>query len=107
MLIEGGSLDVPAAPLHELLASGLAAAPDDAALVSAERRISWRELEAASTVLAGGYLGLGLEAGDRVASLMPNRIGLAITTSPVSRPAWSRRRSTTDTRSVRSTTRSR
>ncbi|HEX6688440.1 MAG TPA: class I adenylate-forming enzyme family protein [Solirubrobacterales bacterium] len=78
MLIDGAPLDAPAAPLHDLLATGLAAAPDEDAMVSAERRISWRELEEASVVLAGGYRELGLEAGDRVASLMPNRIGLAI-----------------------------
>jgi long-chain acyl-CoA synthetase len=78
MLIDGGTLDAPAAPLHELLAQGLAAAPDEAALVSAERQISWRELEEASLRLAGGYLALGLEPGDRIASLMPNRIGLAV-----------------------------
>ena len=78
MQIDGGPLDAPAAPLHDLLVVGLAAAPDEAALVSAERRVSWRELEEASLALAGGYLGLGLRPGDRVASLMPNRIGLAI-----------------------------
>jgi acyl-CoA synthetase (AMP-forming)/AMP-acid ligase II len=78
MLIDGGMLEAPAAPLHELLAEGLAAGPDEAAMVSAERRISWRELEEASIRLVGAYLGLGLEPGDRIASLMPNRIGLAI-----------------------------
>jgi long-chain acyl-CoA synthetase len=78
MLIDGGALEAPAAPLDELLREGLAAAPDAAALVSAERQISWRELEEASLALAGGYRRLGLEKGDRIASLMPNRIGLAI-----------------------------
>ncbi len=78
MLIDGAPLDAPAAPLHDLLAGGLAAAPDEDALVSAERRITWRELEEASARLAGGYLGLGLEPGDRISSLMPNRIALVI-----------------------------
>lgn len=78
MLIDGGTLEAPAAPLHELPAAGLGAAPDELALVSAERRISWAELEAASLTLAGGYRGLGLEPGDRIASLMPNRIALVI-----------------------------
>ncbi len=76
MLIDGTPLDSPAAPLHDLLAAGLAAGPGKAALVSAERRISWHELEAASVTLAGAYRGLGLEPGDRIASLMPNRIAL-------------------------------
>lgn len=78
MLIEGRPLEAPAASLHELLATGLAAHPDDLALVSAERRMSWRELEQASLRLAGGYLELGLERGDRIASLMPNRIALVV-----------------------------
>ena len=47
-------------------------------MVSAEERMTWRQLEEASLRLAGGYLALGLAAGDRIASLMPNRIGLAI-----------------------------
>jgi acyl-CoA synthetase (AMP-forming)/AMP-acid ligase II len=78
MPIDGGTLDAPAAPLHELLAEGLAVAPDELALISAEGRISWRELEAASLALARGYRSLGLAPGDRIASLMPNRIGLAV-----------------------------
>lgn len=78
MLIDGALLEAPAAPLHELLAVGLAARPDEAALVSAERQVSWRELEDASIVLAAGYRQLGLGPGDRIASLMPNRIALVI-----------------------------
>jgi long-chain acyl-CoA synthetase len=76
VLIEGRQLDDLAAPLHDLLRVGLESAPDDVAVVSAEREISWRELEERSAGLAGAYLGLGLEPGDRVASLMPNRIWL-------------------------------
>jgi long-chain acyl-CoA synthetase len=78
MLIDGAPLDAPAAPLHDLLWAGLEAAPDEVALVSAEGQMTWRQLEEASLRLAGGYLALGLEPGDRIASLMPNRIGLAI-----------------------------
>jgi long-chain acyl-CoA synthetase len=78
MSIDGAALEAPAAPLHELLREGLAAAPDEAALVSADGRISWRALEEASLALASGYRALGLGPGDRLASLMPNRIGLAI-----------------------------
>ncbi len=78
MLIDGAPLEAPAAPLHELLGAGLAAGPDEVALVSAERRATWRELEDASLRLAGAYRDLGLDRGDRIASLMPNRIGLVI-----------------------------
>ncbi len=47
-------------------------------MVSADRSLTWRELEDASTGLARSYLGLGLQPGDRVASLMPNRIDLVV-----------------------------
>ena len=78
MLIEGDSLQEPAPPLEDLLAVGLAAGPAELALVSAERAMTWAELEAESDRLAGGYRALGLEPGDRLASLMPNRIALAV-----------------------------
>jgi acyl-CoA synthetase (AMP-forming)/AMP-acid ligase II len=47
-------------------------------MVSSERSMTWRELEAESNALAGGYRALGLAAGDRIASLMPNRINLVV-----------------------------
>jgi len=78
MLLQGDPLADPAAPLNDLLRVGLDAAPDDIALVSADRSLTWRELERASAALAGGYRGLGLKVGDRVASLMPNRIALVV-----------------------------
>ncbi len=78
MLIEGGRLEAPAPPLHELLAVGLATRPDEPALVSATDSISWRELDERTTTLALAYRELGLSPGDRLASLMPNRIALAI-----------------------------
>jgi long-chain acyl-CoA synthetase len=78
MLLEGARLEAPAAPLNDLLRIGLAAAPDEVAIVSARRALSWRELDGASAALAGGYRGLGLEPGDRVASLMPNRVDLVV-----------------------------
>lgn len=78
MQIDGSTLERPAPPLNELLRAGLEARPDEVALVSAERALTWRELDAESAQLAGGYRGLGLEAGDRLASLMPNRIDLVV-----------------------------
>jgi acyl-CoA synthetase (AMP-forming)/AMP-acid ligase II len=77
MLIDGAPLDHPAEALDDLLRVGLET-PDDLALVSANRSLSWGELEAESARLAGGYRGTGLEPGDRVASLMPNRIDLVV-----------------------------
>jgi len=78
MQIDGTPLDTPAAPLNELLRIGLGAIPDEAALVSASRSLSWRELEEESARLAGAYRGVGLKPGDRIASLMPNRIDLVV-----------------------------
>jgi long-chain acyl-CoA synthetase len=78
MQIDGSTLERPAPPLDELLRAGLEARPDEVALVSAERALTWRELDAESARLAAGYRGLGLEAGDRMASLMPNRIDLVV-----------------------------
>ncbi len=78
VLIDGYPLERPVGPLGELLAGGLAARPDEVAILSADRALSWRELERASDRLAGGYRGLGLVAGDRVASLMPNRVDLVV-----------------------------
>ena len=64
--------------LTDLLRSGLATNPDEPALVSNESRWTWRELDAASNRLAAHYLGHGLEPGDRVASLLPNRGALIV-----------------------------
>ena len=78
MLLDGAELDAPAAPLNELLRIGLDSAPDEIAIVSVTRALTWRELDRASAALAGGYRALGLQAGDRLASLMPNRIDLVV-----------------------------
>lgn len=78
MPIDGTPVGAPADPLPRVLRAGLEANPDDAALVSADEEMTWRELDDASTRLALGYRHLGLEGGDRIASLMPNRIALAV-----------------------------
>jgi long-chain acyl-CoA synthetase len=78
MLIDGAQLDAPARPFDELLDIGLENGPDEIAIVSATRSLTWRELDRASTALAGGYRSFGLEPGDRLASLMPNRIDLLV-----------------------------
>src|SRR6476620_2745459 len=64
--------------LTRLLDIGLTTKPNEPALISLERKWSWRELEQASTRLAGQYLALGLVPGDRVASLLPNRGALLV-----------------------------
>ena len=77
MALTGPPLDAPV-DLPRILNVGLETKPNDLALVSAETRWTWRELEATSDRLACNLLGLGLQPGDRVASLMPNRAALVI-----------------------------
>src|SRR5688500_10000701 len=76
MPIEGPPL--AARPLSDVLGAGLESEPDAVALASAERTMTWRALDEAASRLAAGYAGLGLAPGDRIASLMPNRIDLAV-----------------------------
>jgi long-chain acyl-CoA synthetase len=78
MLIEGRALEAPRRGLHDLLRDGLEAAPEARAVVSAVRELTWRELDEESTTLAARYRALGLGRGDRLASLMPNRIDLLV-----------------------------
>src|SRR4051794_22935803 len=78
MLLDGAQLAGPAAPLDDLLRAALDRSPEEVALVSANRALTWRELDGASAGLAGGYERIGLEQGDRIASLMPNRIDLVV-----------------------------
>src|SRR5215470_5652244 len=77
MPVLGTSLDAPA-DLARLLDPFLARDPDGVAVRSAGGTTSWRALDAASARLARHYRALGLEPGDRVASLMPNRVSLII-----------------------------
>jgi long-chain acyl-CoA synthetase len=78
MLLAGAQLYAPAARLDDPLRAGLDRSPDQVAIVSASRALTWRELDGASAALAGGYLAIGLEQGDRLASLMPNRVDLVV-----------------------------
>ena len=78
MQLDGAALNSPAGPLDDVLRIGLDRAPGEVAIVSADRDLSWRELDRASAALAGGYRRIGLEPGDRIASLMPNRIDLVV-----------------------------
>jgi acyl-coenzyme A synthetase/AMP-(fatty) acid ligase len=77
MPLEGRSLTAPV-DLRDLIGVGLAAEPDAVAVVSATDQMTWRELDVASDRLARNYVALGLEPGDRIASLLPNRILLLV-----------------------------
>lgn len=76
--IEGAPLAEPSAPLGDLLRTGLAGDPDALAVESAYRRLTWAQLADESARLAAGYRSVGLSPGDRVASLMPNRVALVV-----------------------------
>ena len=82
---EGGRVTPLAGPsvkapvnIGDLLRPGLDADPDGLALISVDTRWTWRTLDRLSDRLAQNLLGLGLEPGDRVASLMPNRPALIV-----------------------------
>jgi long-chain acyl-CoA synthetase len=75
MLHSGPALDKPV-DLATLLDFGLSQSPDAQAVLSLEENWTWSELEERSNKLAAHYLCLGLRPGDRIASLMPNRVAL-------------------------------
>jgi len=62
--------------LATVLDAGLKRCPAAPALLSLEGNLTWSELAERSDRLAAHYLSLGLEPGDRIASLMPNRLAL-------------------------------
>ena len=73
----GRAIERPVGPC-DLLRAGLDANPDGLALISADTRWTWRTVNALSDRLAVSLLGLGLNPGDRIASLMPNRPALIV-----------------------------
>src|SRR5262245_53582952 len=64
--------------LRDLLRPALERDPDALAIVGVDGQLTWRELDELSGHLARGYAALGLQRGDRVASLMPNRLLLIV-----------------------------
>ena len=66
----------PERPPHiwALVANSVARNPDGEALVCDGRRLTWRELERAAHAYAKGFHQLGLQAGDRIALLIGNRM---------------------------------
>jgi long-chain acyl-CoA synthetase len=77
MPLEGNVLDA-AVDVRDLLRVGVEREPDAVAVVSATGRMTWRELQVASDRLSRNYLALGLRPGDRIASLLPNRVLLLV-----------------------------
>ena len=77
MPYDGGAVDGPV-DLLRLLSRGGGADPDGEGIVSTWHRFTWQELDEAVDRLTHNYREIGLRPGDRVASLMPNRVDLPI-----------------------------
>jgi long-chain acyl-CoA synthetase len=73
---EAGAPVTAPVQLWSLLQRGLDAGRDRPAILSLEGSWTWGELEDRTNRLAKNYLALGLRPGDRIASLMPNRVAL-------------------------------
>ncbi|WP_216922958.1 class I adenylate-forming enzyme family protein [Synechococcus sp. CCAP 1479/9] len=68
----------PPIDLNRLLETGLGRDPAAAALQDLTHRISWADLDRRAEQLARAYRRLGLQRGDRLASLIPNRVELVV-----------------------------
>lgn len=77
MTLAGPTLD-RSVDLSRLLEKGLRETPDAIAVSSMSEEVTWRELDAQSHNVASNYLSLGLRRGDRIVSLLPNRILLLV-----------------------------
>ena len=75
MPVEGLTL-ATSVDLSRLLEPWVEATPDSPAVHAPDGHLTWRGLDDAATRLAHGYRRLGLASGDRIASLMPNRVSL-------------------------------
>ena len=64
--------------LSRLLEQGLGQKPDAIAVSSMSDGLSWCELDAQSQNLASNYLDIGLRRGDRIVSLLPNRLQVIV-----------------------------
>ncbi|MBT3194131.1 MAG: AMP-binding protein [Verrucomicrobia bacterium] len=59
--------------LHEFLSESAARDPDHVAIIVGDRRLTYAEVEAQSSALAGCLVGSGLKRGDRVGVFLDNR----------------------------------
>jgi acyl-CoA synthetase (AMP-forming)/AMP-acid ligase II len=61
-------------PLHEIYLDALHSAPDKSAIIVDDASLSYREMDELAQLWARAMLRLGIQKGDRVSILMPNRI---------------------------------
>jgi long-chain acyl-CoA synthetase len=64
--------ETPEEPLQEILRGTARRHPEKTALIYLHHRLSYRELDLSSDRFAAYLAGLGLEKGDRVATMLPN-----------------------------------
>ncbi len=77
MTLTGPALD-RSVDLSGLLEKGLGQKPDAIAVSSMNDSLTWSALDTQSRNLAGHYADLGLRRGDRIVSLLPNRLQVIV-----------------------------
>ncbi|MFF9767190.1 amino acid adenylation domain-containing protein [Streptomyces sp. NPDC014636] len=73
------AVDLPVGALHELFAAQAARTPDAVALVSAERELTYRELDGASDALAHRLIDAGVGPSDAVGLLFDRSLAYVVT----------------------------
>jgi long-chain acyl-CoA synthetase len=66
------TVEIPSHTLHESLAMAAGKFPDNTAVIFFDKKMTYRELDAAATKFAAALQGLGVKKGDRVMIYMPN-----------------------------------
>lgn len=66
------TVEIPGHTLHESLAMAARRFPDSTATIFFDRKLTYRDLDAAVTRFASALQGLGVKKGDRVMLFMPN-----------------------------------
>lgn len=77
MPLVGPTLEVPS-DISNIVRDRAGLVPEETAIVSSHSRMTWSELNRAADRWAGALDTLGISMGERVASLMPNRVDLAV-----------------------------
>ena len=70
---------------HDLLADAARRLPDQEALVDADERLTWREVERHVAAIGGGLLERGIRPGDRVALLVGNHNAFVLSLFAIAR----------------------
>jgi long-chain acyl-CoA synthetase len=66
------TVEIPSHTLHQSLSMAAQQFPDNSAIIFFDRKMTYRELDAAATHFAAALQGLGVKKGDRVMLFLPN-----------------------------------